>query len=378
MELTMKIRTIWLIAIAIVAGYPALTVGGEIETLLVIEPNKGNPRNSEGDIIELKDGRLCLIYTQFTSGSGDHAAADLAMRTSDDDGRSWSDDRIVVRRPGGLNVMSVSLLRLASGEIALFYLRKTSKEDCRPLVCISTDEAETWSQPTVCITDKVGYYVLNNDRAVQLRAGRLILPVARHQGPGQGRDTAGVIMCYLSDDNGKTWRRSKDSFKGYAPNGQRITVQEPGVVELEDGRLMMFIRTNAGSQYICYSQDGGETWTKAQPSNLASPLSPASIKHIPWTDDLLCVWNDHSGIHEYPASRRTPLCLAVSQDEGKSWSRSRIIEGDPDGWYCYTAITFVKDRALLAYCAGDKKIGGLNRLKVLAISRDWLTSLSLE
>ncbi|MEA3225935.1 MAG: sialidase family protein, partial [Planctomycetota bacterium] len=288
----MKIRTIWLIAIAIVAGYPALTVGGEIETLLVIEPNKGNPRNSEGDIIELKDGRLCLIYTQFTSGSGDHAAADLAMRTSDDDGRSWSDDRIVVRRPGGLNVMSVSLLRLASGEIALFYLRKTSKEDCRPLVCISTDEAETWSQPTVCITDKVGYYVLNNDRAVQLRAGRLILPVARHQGPGQGRDTAGVIMCYLSDDNGKTWRRSKDSFKGYAPNGQRITVQEPGVVELEDGRLMMFIRTNAGSQYICYSQDGGETWTKAQPSNLASPLSPASIKHIPWTDDLLCVWND--------------------------------------------------------------------------------------
>ena len=353
-------------------------VGDEMETLLVIEPNKGNPRNSEGDIIELKDGRLCLIYTQFTSGSGDHAAADLAMRTSDDDGRSWSDDRIVVRRPGGLNVMSVSLLRLASGEIALFYLRKTSKEDCRPLMCISTDEAETWSQPTVCITDKVGYYVLNNDRAVQLRSGRLILPVAWHQGPGQGRDTAGVIMCYLSDDNGKAWRRSKGSFKGYAPDGQRITVQEPGVVELKDGRLMMFIRTNAGSQYICYSQDGGETWTKAQPSNLASPLSPASIERIPWTGDLLCTWNDHSGTHNYTEGRRMPLCLAVSKDEGKTWSRSRIIEGNPDGWYCYTSITFVRNRALLAYCAGDKKIGGLNLLKVQALSQDWLTSLSLE
>ena len=138
-----------------------------MESLLVIEPSEENPRNSEGDIIKLNDGRLCLIYTRFIGGSGDHAAANLVMRTSSDDGRSWSDDCIVVPRPGGLNVMSVSLLRLAGGDIALFYLRKTSKEDCRPLMCLSTDEAKTWSQPTVCITDKVGYYVLNNDRAVQ-------------------------------------------------------------------------------------------------------------------------------------------------------------------------------------------------------------------
>jgi len=362
----------------ILTGWAALVAGAEMESLLVIEPSKDNPRNSEGDIIELKDGRLCLIYTRFTGGSGDHAAADLAMRTSDDDGKNWSDDSIVVRHPGGLNVMSVSLLRLASGEIALFYLRKTSEEDCRPLMCISSDEAKTWSQPTVCITDKVGYYVLNNDRAIQLRSGRLALPVAWHQSPGEAKDMAGVIMCYLSDDNGRTWRRSKDSFKGYGPSRERITVQEPGVVELKDGRLIMFMRTNVGSQYICYSQDGGETWSKAQQSSLASPLSPASIKRIPWTGDLLCVWNDHSGVHNYSEGRRTPLCLAISKDEGKTWSRSKIIEGNPDGWYCYTAITFVKNRALLAYCAGDKKIGGLNRLKVLAISRDCLISSSAQ
>jgi sialidase-1 len=346
------------------------------ETLLVIEPSKDNPRNSEGDIIELKDGRLCLIYTRFTGGAGDHASADLAMRTSRDDGKTWSDDTIVVRRTGGLNVMSVSLLRLANGEIALFYLRKTSKEDCRPLMCLSNDEAQTWSEPVVCITDEVGYYVLNNDRAVQLQSGRIVLPVAWHQGPGKSRDTAGVIMCYLSDDNGKSWRRSKDSFKAYAPDGKRITAQEPGVVELKDGRLMMFIRTNAGCQYICFSEVSSETWSKAQPSTLASPLSPASIERIPWTGDLLCVWNDHSGAHPHPKGRRTPLCLAVSKDEGTTWSQSRILEGDPDGWYCYTAMTFVKDRLLLAYCAGDKQVGGLNRLKVVAISKDQLLSLS--
>lgn len=374
----MNIRTNCLITVLILSVLPTLVLCGEIETLLIIEPGKGNPRNSEGDIIELKDGRLCLVYTRFTGGSGDHAAADLAMRISGDGGKSWCDDVIVVHRPGGLNVMSVSLLRLANEQIALFYLRKTSKEDCRPLMCISADEAATWSEPTVCITDKVGYYVLNNDRAVQLRSGRIILPVAWHQGPGQPRDTAGVIMCYLSDDNGKTFRRSKDSFKGYTPNGRRITVQEPGVIELKDGRLMMFMRTNAASQYISYSQDDSETWTKAQPSQLISPLSPASIKRIPWSGDLLCIWNDHSGIHNYPKGHRTPLCLAISKDEGKTWSKSEIIEDNPDGWYCYTAISFVKNQVLLSYCAGDKKIGGLNRLKILALSQNWLTSLSLE
>lgn len=377
-ELIMKTKRNFLIALLLILEVPVLALTSDIESLLVIEPSKENPRNSEGDIIELKNGRLCLIYTRFTGGSSDHAAADLAMRTSEDDGKSWSKDSIVVHRPGGLNVMSVSLLRLRSGQIALFYLRKTSQEDCRPLMRISNDEAKTWSQPTICITDKVGYYVLNNDRAVQLQSGRLVLPVAWHQGPGEPRDTAGVLMCYLSDDEGKTWRRSKDSFKGYRSDGQRITVQEPGIVELKDGRLMMYMRTNAGSQYICYSQDGSETWSNAQPSDLVSPLSPASIKRIPWTGDLLCVWNDHSGIHSYTRGRRTPLCLSISQDEGKTWNRSRIIEGNPDGWYCYTAITFVKDRMLLAYCAGDKEIGGLNRLKVVAVSRDWLTFYGVE
>ncbi len=364
--------TIWMrlcLSVTLVGLFMGKTTAADTgtQTLLTIEPSKENPRNSEGDIIELKDGRLCLIYSRFTGGGDDDAAADLAMRLSSDRGRTWSNDKIVVRHTDGLNVMSVSLLRLNTGAIALVYLRKTSQEDCRPLMCLSTDEAQTWSEPTVCITDEVGYYVLNNDRAVQLQSGRLVLPVAWHQGPGRKRDTAGVIMCYLSDDNGKTWRRSKDSFQGYAPGGQRITVQEPGLVELKDGRLLMYIRTNAGSQYVCHSADGGETWSKAEPSVLTSPLSPATIKRVPWTGDLVCVWNDHSGAHPYPIGRRTPLCLALSKDEGKTWSPSRILEGNPDGWYCYTAITFLQDRMLLAYCAGDKTVGGLNRLKVCSV-----------
>ena len=57
----MKIQVILLIVIVAVTGYPALTVAQEKDVLLTIEPKEGNPRNSEGDIIELKDGNIISI-----------------------------------------------------------------------------------------------------------------------------------------------------------------------------------------------------------------------------------------------------------------------------------------------------------------------------
>ena len=346
-------------------------------TLLTIEPTAEQPRNSEGDIIELKDGRLCLIYTRFSGGTSDHAAADLAMRTSADGGRTWNADKIIVSGDGGGNVMSVSLLRLADGRIALFYLHKRSLEDCRPVMRLSHDECATFSEPTRCINDEVGYYVLNNDRAVQLAGGRLVLPVALHNKPGQEEpDWAGRLMCYLSDDLGKNWRRSQSTLIGPSRDGKRAIVQEPGVVQLTDGRLMMFCRTDSGSQYVSYSTDQGDTWSTLAPSDLISPLSPATIERIPWSGELLSVWNDHSGEHAYPQGKRTPLCAAISQDEGETWARSGLLEDDPEGWYCYTAMTFLRDRVLLAYCAGHNQVGGLNRLKVVSFTEDELARVS--
>jgi hypothetical protein len=179
-------------------------------------------------------------------------------------------------------------------------------------------------------------------------------------------------MCYLSDDAGKSWRRSTSTLEGRGADGRRVTVQEPGVVELGDGRLMMFCRTDAGSQFVSYSTDGGDSWSELAPSKLASPVSPATIERMPWSGELVCVWNDHSGVHPYTPGRRTPHCVAISRDEGKTWSRSRVIEPDADGWYCYTAMAFVKDRMLLAYSAGDDRVGPLNRLKVVSLDKDWL------
>lgn len=336
-------------------------------------PGKDNPRNSEGDFIELADGRILFVYTHFTGGQRDHSAAHLAGRFSSDGGRTWTENDVtILPNEGKLNVMSCSLLRMQTGEIALFYARKNSATDCRPYMRISTDEAKTWGEPTLCI-DTAGYYVLNNDRAVQLHSGRIVLPVALHNAPGSRWDPAGAVMCCLSDDAGMTWRRSRTQLLTRSAQGGRITTQEPGVVELADGRLMMFCRTESGSQYVSFSDDGGETWPDLQPSNMVSPLSPASIKRIPATGDLLLVWNDHSNVPENLRGKRTPLCVALSRDEAGTWENVRTLEDDPDGWYCYTAIAFVGDDVLLSYCAGDEsRDKGLTETQLTRFPLEWL------
>ncbi len=50
------------------------------EIALRLEPKEGNPRNSEGDFIQLKDGSILFVYTHFTSGTGDNASAYLTAR----------------------------------------------------------------------------------------------------------------------------------------------------------------------------------------------------------------------------------------------------------------------------------------------------------
>ncbi len=346
-----------------------------IEIALKLSPQEGNPRNSEGDFIRLKDGRIMFIYTHFTSGGSDHSTAFLAARYSNDGGKTWTkEDRVIVKNEGGFNVMSVSLLRLKTGEIALFYIRKNSHSDCRPILRTSTNEGETWSEPTECVTDEVMYCVVNNDRIIQLNNGRILIPMAMHKKTTDKKaDWKGTLFCYYSDDNGKTWKRSQSQFKLFDEQGKRITAQEPGVVQLLDGRVMMFIRTDAGCQMICYSSDNGDTWSKPELSQIKSPVSPASIERIPKTNDLVLVWNNHESIPSELKGKRTPFTIAISKDDGKTWTKTKNVADNPTGWYCYTAIEFVGDHILLGHCAGDRsKNNGLAETHITRISLDWI------
>ena len=345
-----------------------------VEKNRLLPPSPGNARNSEGDFIQLKDGRILFIYTHFTGGGSDHAAGFLAGRYSSDGGKTWTkEDVVIVPQSGGFNDMSVSLLRLQNGSIALFYARKNSMLDCRPVMRISNDEAKTWSDPMECITDQIGYYVLNNDRVIQLSGGRLILAVALHNlEEWEAPNWKGEVMCYYSDDSGESWRRNTTILTPKKPDGSRFIAQEPGLVELKDERLMMFIRSDAGAQLVSYSSDKGETWSESVKSTLQSPVSPATIERIPSTGDLLVAWNNHENIDESRKGKRTPFAVAVSKDEGKTWSHIKTLEDDPNGWYCYIAMEFVDDQVLLGHCAGDRRRGGLNLTQITRFPVSWL------
>ncbi len=322
------------------------------ELVLKLSPGNDNPRNSEGDFVTLKDGRILFVYSRYTgTSSSDHGTAFLAGRYSSDGGRTWtSTDEVIVEQEGKMNVMSVSLLRLQNGDIALFYLKKNSTSDCIPLMRTSKDEGKTWSAPVTCITDKEGYFVLNNDRVIQLSNGRLLMAVALHQTPQENKwSNAARLYSYYSDDNGQSWKPG-----GEVANPDKIVMQEPGVIELKNGDIMMIIRANPGVQYKSYSSDKGLTWTPSEPTNIKSPLSPATIQRIPSTGDLLMVWNNNGGEVEAMKGKRTPMTIAISKDDGKTWQHQRDLETDPDGWYCYFAMHFTGKHVLLGYCAGSQ------------------------
>ena len=341
------------------------------KTVLTLPPSADNPRNSEGDFITLHGGRILFVYSHYTgNSSSDHAPAFLAGRYSEDGGKTWTTkDEIVVPNEGEMNVMSVSLLRLQNNSIALFYIRKNSTEDCIPMMRISGDEAKTWSGAQPIITDKRGYFVLNNHRVIQLKDGRLLLAVALHNSPGGNWKNQADLFSYFSDDNGKTWKSGAK-----VPNTTDIITQEPGVIEMKDGRIMMYIRASGGFQQLSHSSDRGETWSHIESSKIPSPLSPATIEKIPGTDNWLLVWNNNDGSNHEIKDRRTPITVAVSKDQGKTWKHIKNIHEDPDGWYCYIAIHFTgRKNILLSYCAGSRSKGtGLSLTEITLISKTWL------
>jgi len=342
--------------------------------------SEGNPRNSEGSMVQLQDGRILFIYTRYNSTSwSDEAHADLVAITSSDGGKTWSDWRVVIKNRAQ-NVMSVSLLRLQNGRIALVFPEKSIKDrglldkqpndpgiiDCRPYISFSDDEGLTWTKPEDMTKYPPIYIVGNNDRLIQLSTGRLIYPIAIHHltpfKPGStspySSHQRSETYFLISDDQGLTWRESKQCC--YPPQDLTSGLREPGVVELSDGSVMAWFRTNSGSQWKAFSHDGGDSWSAAQPApEFLSMESPLSIKRNPWTKELVAVWSDlnpkHGIVPQEGSWNRTPLVIARSSDEAKTWTRHRLLEKEPDHGYCYISMLFASNGLILSYCCGGGK-----------------------
>ena len=273
--------------------------------------------------------------------------------------------------------MSVSFLRLNDGALGMFYLCKTPVEGhtaCLVNLIRSYDEGESWSEPQLC-TDDQNYYVLNNDRVIRMKNGRVIFAVADH---GAEKDTSDVAFFY-SDDDCKSFVRSPARL--VLPFTKTTTgLQEPGLVELDDGRLWCWARTGHAYQFEAYSEDGGITWSDVNPNPFfTSPCSPMLVKRIQ-DGRLLSVFNPipNYNTRYYPEtmedakkspkyniyhpwncySGRTPLVATTSKTDAYGFDLQLLgLEDDPELIYCYPAIFPNKDYLLVSYFIGNRSYG---------------------
>jgi len=336
---------------------------------IVCPHSEKNPRNSEGDLIQLSDGRILLAWSNFVDGFADHSYGYIAGKTSSDGGYTWSEPFIIQENTGKYNVMSVSLLP-SGNDILLFYLKKDGvNHDLHCYMKRSSDCCKTWSDP-VKVSSVDGYNVVNNARVIRTKSGRIIVPAACSQ-PSPNSNSA-VGICYYSDDDGATWQKSKESV---VLEDSRTGVQEPGLVELSDGSIMMIIRSDKGYIYKAKSYDDGDTWTTPEPMPLVSCCSPATIKRIPDTNKLLIIWNPSVYGKYAKWSDRWPLCSAISEDEGETWKSIKYLEMSPEKCHAYTSITFIDQKVYLTYyewynLANKKDFEGTS-LKLRVIDKEW-------
>ena len=361
-------------------------IGRQIKDL---SPSPKNNRNSEGAFITLNDGKILFAYSRYgNEGCDDGAAADIYAMISEDNGDSFCEPFALLTHEDvkADNIMSVSFLRMENGDIGMFFLTKRDVDQCLCCLIRSSDEGKSWSEPVLCSKNK-GYFVVNNDRIIRLKNGRILIPAAYHKiickTDKEGKKyihtlESGVFTVFASDDDGYTWETIAEDIIIPHSRGCTTGVQEPGLIQLEDGKIWCVIRNDSGKQYECFSEDNGDSWTQPVPSQFSSAVSPLSFKRL-YDGKILAVWNPVP-IYNGRATvfkgawtgARTPLVAAISFDDGQKFTLPTVIENEDDHGYCYVAIHETDDKhVLLAYCAGGPRDGStLNRLRIKKIHID--------
>ena len=330
-----------------------------------LRPGENNPRNSEGAFYTFPNGRIIFIYSKYKGTShGDNASCDLYMLESLDNGETFTDARTVFtcEELGAQNIMSVSLLGLSDGRVGLFFIKKMSSLEYTIMLSKSED-GTVWTEPKRILSED-GYYILNNDRVIRLRDGRIVMPYS-YMRPEEvltkdGKkliNNPGLIYIYGSDDEENFYRIS--TAYGITGNPGRGCL-EPLLIQHTDGTVECYTRTTLGYQYKMTALDDTlNNWTPLDKSIFKSQDAPLCMKYL--RDDVLfAVWcsqpeNADPQIYggERNSSGRCYYVYSISRDGGKTYSEPRVLEHDETRGFCYCAIEPTRDGSvLLAYCSG--------------------------
>ena len=154
----------------------------------------------------------------------------------------------------------------------------------------------------------------------------------------------GSTSFHRSLDGGLTWTKSKNSVtsprqkpgdidKGYRWQNSGV---EGTIVELNDGKLWVLVRTSQNQHYESFSEDYGVTWSKAEPSRFFGQLTMITLIKLrdgrilsSWTNSQALPENiTATGRGEDAFTNRDSHHLAISEDDGKTWIGFREIALD--------------------------------------------------
>lgn len=344
--------------------------------VLFIEASENNLRNGEGSFIRLANGSIQFVYTDFFGDDWeDEATARFSAVVSEDEGETWSEKSLFLEKPeDAVNIMSFSFLRMNNDDIGIFYIIKNADGTDQIVFSRSADESKSLSSPVNCLDclDVQDYYVINNDRVVKLKSGRILFAAARHTVLTEHKEfMPGVICFFFSDDDGKTWQKAETEFSCPFTNNPD-GYEEPGLYEMTDGRIWCYIRTSLGFQFESFSQDGGIAWTTPEPNLFfSSACSPMLVKDCgKYTVAVFNPVPEHLLRKDSEPWGRTPLVIAVSDDRAKTFRKENVfyLEDDRDNGYCYPSITETADGFLVAYYHSNGTGICLNSTKIIKIT----------
>jgi lysophospholipase L1-like esterase/predicted neuraminidase len=312
--------------LAITEG-PRWKASGEFVTIhplcTDITHDSPNPTVLGCGLARRKDGAVMTVYSTPTGYYSKPGTTWIAGRVTTDGGKTWSPESVIARHPD-CQPSHPSVLTTRDGVLHVFYLgfkqwkwkgvNPTDEAQSDLWTTRSSDNGATWSEPQMIFK---GYTGASNG-AIETRDGHLIVPYSHYVNDPDRL----VSRASVSADGGKTWSLSDDIDIGGA--GDHEGALEPCVIELKDGRVWMLIRTSRGVFWESFSTDGGKTWSAAKATTIDATSAPGHLTRLA-DGRIALVWNRTD-------KGRAELHLALSADEGKTWTPSlNVARGSPGG-----------------------------------------------
>jgi sialidase-1 len=316
-------------------------------------------------IVVTARGTVLAYCEARRSGPGDWATIDILLRRSDDGGRHWLPPQhiahhgppvprnpvVVDKKLAGASERTVNnpvAIADRDGTVHFLYCA----EYARCFAMHSGDDGATWSAPVDITTTAFEPFrpdyawrviATGPGHGIQLRGGRLLVPVWLSTGTGGNGHRPSVVATIFSDDHGRTWRRGAIAVPD---TPEFIIPNETAAVELADGRVLLNSRSESRPhrRIITTGPDGAGGWSKpAFHDALLEPICEASMVRLstrpPLDRDRLLFANPDT-LDPRPGQRavagrprmRKDLTVKLSYDEGRTWPVSRRLEDGPSGY----------------------------------------------